>query len=256
MKYVAHLVLVFLVAVLSLGCDGSSGGGCGTNDEEPVDGAPIELTGVNHYTQATIRIEGALTIYFDPYQFPEEPHDADVIFITHSHSDHFSTADISKVSNAGTVIIAPESMAQNVADLGMSEVKTVIPGSQYSVKGIPFETTFAYNTGSFVRHPKSSNWVGYVVAINDKRYYIAGDTNFVPEIESVAADVVFLPVGGGSSMDAQEAATAAAAIMPSIAVPIHYGVTAGNLDDAKQFVELLAPGIAGYIYSDDGALLP
>lgn len=256
MKYVAHLVLVFLVAVLSFGCDGSSGGGCGTNNQEPVDDAPIELAGVNHYTQSTIRIEGDLTLYFDPYNFPEEPHDADVIFVTHSHFDHFSTADISKVSNADTVIVAPESMAPNVANLGMSEVKTVTPGSRYSIKGIPFETTFAYNTGSFVHHPKSNNWVGYIVTINNKRYYIAGDTNFVPEIESVNADVVFLPVGGGSSMDAQEAATAAAAIMPSIAVPIHYGMTAGNLDDAKQFVELLAPGIAGYIYSYDGALLP
>jgi L-ascorbate metabolism protein UlaG (beta-lactamase superfamily) len=256
MKYVIHLVLIFLVTVLSFGCDGSSGGGCGRNDEEPVDDLPTELAGVSHFVQATIRIEGDLTIYFDPYQFPEELHDADVIFITHSHSDHFSAADISKVSNADTVIVAPESMAQNVAKLGMSEVQTVIPGSQYSVKGISFETTFAYNTGSFVRHPESNNWVGYIVTINDKRYYIAGDTNFIPEIESVTADVVFLPVGGGSSMDAQEAATAAAAIMPSVAVPIHYGVTAGNLNSAKQFVELLAPGIAGYIYSDDGELLP
>lgn len=256
MKYVAHLLLVFLVTVLSFGCDGTSGGGCGNDSEEPVDSSPIALAGVSHFKQSTIRIEGNLTVYFDPYLFSEEPHDADVIFITHGHADHFSPANISKVSNADTVIVAPESMVQKVARLAMSTVKTVVPGSQYNVEGLAFETTFAYNTGSSVRHPKSNNWVGYIVTMNGTRYYIAGDTDFVPEIESITADVVFLPVGGGSSMDAQAAATAAAAIMPAIAVPIHYGFTSGDVDDATTFVELLAPGIDGYIYSNDGELLP
>lgn len=256
MKYFVHLLLFFLLSVFSFGCDGNSNGGCGTNGEEPVDELPVELTGVSHFKQSTIRIEGNLIIYFDPYQYPEEPHDADVIFITHSHFDHFSSADISKVGNADTVIVAPESMAQNAASLDMGAVKLVMPGTQYSVKGLSFETTFAYNNGSFARHPKGNNWVGYIVPMNDKRYYIAGDTSFVPEMESIAADVVFLPVGGGSSMDAEAAAAAAAAIMPAVAVPIHYGVTAGSVDDAEHFVEILAPGIAGYIYSDDGELLP
>ena len=244
MKSFISIFLVLLVTIFSVGCV-----------DEPVE-RPDELVGVSHFKQATIRMEGDLTIYFDPYQYSDEAHDADVIFITHSHSDHFSPAAIAKVSNDDTVIVAPESMEQNVADLGLSEYKTVMPGMQYSVKGLSFETTYAYNTGSFARHAKSSNWVGYVVTMGDTRYYIAGDTDFIPEMESVEADVVFLPVGGGSSMDAATAASAAEAIMPAIAVPIHYGYTTGTMADAEQFVELLPASIDGYIYSDAGALLP
>lgn len=262
MKHLVKFLLIFFFVAFSVGCDAPTDGGCGTDGTDATDGevpgveAPAQLAGVKQYIQATVRIEGDITVYFDPYQFPGEPHDADVIFITHSHADHFSPDDIAKVSKADTILVVPESMAPNVANLGMSAVQTVMPGSQYSVKGVSFETTAAYNPGSFVRHPKSNNWVGYIVTMGDTRYYVAGDTNFVPEMESVTADVVFLPAGGGSSMDAEEAATAAAAIGPAIAVPIHYGVTPGSGGGAAQFVELLPAGIAGYIYSDDGELLP
>lgn len=255
MKNIVKFILVLLIVAFSYGCD-EPGNGCGENEGTPPADLPLELEGVKHFTQSTIRIEGDRTIYFDPYKFPEERHDADVIFITHRHFDHFSAADISKVGKADTIIVAPESMAQDVADLGLGAVKTVVPGSTYSIDELSFETTFAYNPGTSARHLKSNNWVGYIVTMGAVRYYIAGDTNFVPELQSVTADVVFLPVGGGSSMDAEEAANAAAEIMPTVAVPIHFGVTAGDIDDATHFVDILAPGIAGYIYSEDGELLP
>jgi L-ascorbate metabolism protein UlaG (beta-lactamase superfamily) len=251
---IVTILLVFLLVLFTQACDPSSNGGCGENNETPPAKTPTELEGVARYTQSTIRIERELTIYFDPFRFADEPHDADVIFLTHSHFDHFSADDMAKVAKEDTLIVAPEEMEQSIRDLGYSDITTVTPGSNYTIKGLAVEATFAYNPGAMARHAKSHNWVGYVVTMGETRYYIAGDTNFVPEMESVSADVAFLPVGGGSSMDAEEAAQAAAAIGVDIAVPIHYGVTAGSMDDAEHFVELLDEGIAGYIYSDDGEL--
>lgn len=260
MKRFIYILLIIFAVFLCFACDGQFTTGCdeqtGDNDQQDATDAPALLEGVQHFKQATIRIERDLVIYFDPYQFQQELNDADVIFITHSHIDHFSAADLAKVAKDDTLIVAPLSMEQRVLELGYSNLKTVEPGMQYSAGGLEFETTFAYSPGTMVRHPKSNNWVGYIVTIDAKRYYIAGDTQLVPEIESLEADVAFLPVGGGSSMNAEEAAQAAGSIGPQIAVPIHYGVTAGDLDDAKYFVELLEiESIDGVIYSDAGELM-
>ena len=83
-------------------------------------------------------------------------------------------------------------------------------------------------------HPRSSNWVGYIVTANNADYYFAGDTDVYPEMKYIRADVAFLPVGGTYTMDWQEAVEAAKLINPEIAVPIHFDV-AGNSDDALNF---------------------
>lgn len=256
MKQVAAILFTLLVVAFFHACEQPSEPGCNENEEPGPVAAPPELEGVKQFIQATIRIQKDLTVYFDPYRFPDELHDADIIFITHSHADHFSAEDIAKTANEDTLIVAPEDMEQSIRDLGYSAVTAVTPGSNYTIKGLAIEATFAYTPGERSRHAKSHNWVGYVVTMGETRYYIAGDTDFIPEMENVSADVAFLPVGGGSSMDAEAAARAAAAVGAKIAVPIHYGVTAGTIDDARQFISLLDDDIAGYIYSDDGELQP
>ena len=66
--------------------------------------------------RSSIRIEGTKIIYFDPFKITEDKHDADVIFVTHEHFDHFSPEDIRKVSNESTVLIVPYSMKQIVCE--------------------------------------------------------------------------------------------------------------------------------------------
>jgi L-ascorbate metabolism protein UlaG (beta-lactamase superfamily) len=71
------------------------------------------------------------------------------------------------------------------------------------------------------------------------RVYYAGDTDFIPEMTSVKCDVALLPVSGTYVMTAEEAAEAAAAINPKIAVPMHFGAIVGSDADAKKFKSLV-----------------
>lgn len=256
MKRIVNAFLISLAVFFFYGCDiepvEQVADENAADEQGPVESSTDLLQGVQRFKQSTIRIERDMTLYFDPYQFNAEPHDADIIFITHSHSDHFSADDIAKVGNDSTLIVAPKSMEQAVSDLGFDTVETVEPGKEYSINGLKIEATFAYNDAGFKLHGKNSNWVGYVVTIDGARYYICGDTNFVPELQNLRADVAFLNVGGGTSMNAVEAAEAAASIKPKIAIPIHYGATAGSAENARNFLDLLDESIQGQMYSDNG----
>ena len=92
-------------------------------------------------------------------------------------------------------------------------------------------------------HSKSNNWVGYIIDINNTKYYIAGDTDITDESKDVKCDVAFLPVGGTYTMDYREAATLANIIKPKIVVPIHYGYLVGTKEDALNFKKLLDKSI-------------
>lgn len=205
------------------------------------------LQGVSHLNHAAVKICSAQkTIYIDPFHLSSPVHDADIIFITHHHHDHLSPDDISAILKDDTVLIAPASIADKVSNLGAAQVIEVQPGEDYLVQDIPFQTVPAYNPNKRF-HPKEQAWVGYVITVNGSRYYIAGDTDAIPEMNQIQADVAFLPVGGTYTMDAKEAAEAASVIKPKVAVPIHYGEVVGSLEDARNFVNWLQPDIQGII---------
>ena len=176
---------------------------------------------LNH---ACVRIEGSKILYFDPFKIEGEPHDADYIFITHSHYDHESPEDIEKVKNAETVLITYNDMK---------------PGDEKSFDGLKVRAIAAYNKIKPF-HMKSNGWVGYLVTLDDTEFYIAGDTDNTPEARAVHCDVCFLPVGGTYTCDAKQAAALAKAIAPRIeAVPYHYGSIVGSSADAELFRSLL-----------------
>jgi L-ascorbate metabolism protein UlaG (beta-lactamase superfamily) len=204
------------------------------------------LKGVTHLNHAAIKISAGQTIYFDPYGLSSPSHDADLIFVTHLHSDHLSPQDIATIMKGETVIIAPDAIGEKVKNLGASEVILVTAGKEYTIHGISFHVVPAYNLNKHF-HPKANAWVGYVVSINGYSFYIPGDTDLIPEMDQVRADVAFLPVGGTFTMNAEEAARAARIIKPAVAVPIHYGEVVGSRIDAERFIELLKPEIEGVI---------
>jgi L-ascorbate metabolism protein UlaG (beta-lactamase superfamily) len=109
-----------------------------------------------------------------------------------------------------------------------------------------FETVPAYNIDKAF-HPKKMQWVGYILVLAGKRYYYSGDTDYIPEMEQVEADVVFLPVGGTYMMTAAEAVKAANTIKPKVAVPFHFGKLVGSQKDAERFIEKLDKTIQGTI---------
>ena len=84
-----------------------------------------------------------------------------------------------------------------------------------------------------------NQWVGYIIEINNIKYYIAGDTDITPENKNIKCDVAFIPVGGTYTMDYKEAAELVNIIKPKIVVPIHYGEIIGTEQDALNFEKLL-----------------
>ncbi len=197
---------------------------------------------------SSIRFDKEKIIYFDPFKIEKNYNDANYIFITHDHYDHYSEEDIDKVIKEDTILIAPEGLLEKMQKHGYknNNIITVKPNNQYSEKGIKFETMPAYNINKQF-HPKENEWVGYVLELNNINYYIAGDTDITEENRKVKCDVAFVPVGGTYTMDYKEAAQLINEIKPKVAVPIHYGSVVGTKQDAENFIKMLLPIIEGKI---------
>ena len=206
------------------------------------------LENVEVLYHSSIKIKDNKTIYIDPFKIDRNYNDADIVFITHDHYDHYSEEDIDKVINENTTIIIPEELLTKLLRKGINKnaIITVEPNKNYMVQGIKFETISAYNTNKTF-HPKENGWVGYIIIINGIRYYIAGDTDITEENKQVKCDVAFVPVGGTYTMDFKEAASLINEIKPKIAIPIHYGSIVGTEQDAIDFIRLLHPEIKGII---------
>lgn len=195
---------------------------------------------------SSIRISKEKIIYIDPYKIEKNYNDADLVFITHNHYDHYSEEDIDKVIKSETLFIVPESLLDALLNKGIKNnyIITVEPNRRYTAKEIKFETVPAYNINKKF-HPKENKWVGYIIEIDRIRYYVAGDTDITDENKNIKCDVAFLPVGGTYTMNYKEAASLANILKPKIAVPIHYGSVVGTMQDAQDFIELLDKDIKG-----------
>ena len=195
------------------------------------------LDNIEVFTQNSIRIRCNLgTIYVDPFHMKQEPHDADYVLITHPHYDHFSVEDIRKVIKDTTVLVSPESMIDDALELE-SEVRNVVgvkPGVYRELSGLELETVPAYNTIKPF-HPRRAEWVGYILRIDRKRIYIAGDTGLTKEAKQVKCDIALLPIGGTYTMDTKRAAELANIIRPEYVIPTHYGSIVGKISDGQTF---------------------
>jgi L-ascorbate metabolism protein UlaG (beta-lactamase superfamily) len=114
----------------------------------------------------------------------------------------------------------------------------VKPGDALEIKGVKIEAVPSYNTNKQF-HTKERGWVGYVFTSGGQRIYIAGDTDYIPEMKNIRADIALLPVSGTYVMTADEAAQAALDIKPKVAIPMHYGSIVGAKEDARRFAEKL-----------------
>ena len=185
----------------------------------------------------SIRIRDRIgTIYIDPYEMKEGPHDADYIFITHDHYDHYSPEYIKKVVGESTVLIITEKMEGKISGISdkMRKVVTVKPGMFYETDGLEFDTVAAYNTIKPF-HMKSAGWVGYILRIDRQRIYIAGDTDVTKEAKAVRCDIALVPIGGTYTMNAKQAAELINEIQPEVAIPVHYGSVVGGKADEDIF---------------------
>lgn len=195
--------------------------------------------------QSSLRIESDKIIYFDPFKLDNNNiNDADYIFITHPHYDHFSISDIEKIKKTTTKIIAPYELEEEIKNIGFikDNILLVKPNLEYNLDNINFSTVHAYNINKDF-HKKESNWVGYIINILNKKIYIAGDTDNIEELKNINCDIACVPIGGTYTMNALEAVQLIKEIKPDIAIPIHYKTIVGSVEDAYKFKELLEPEI-------------
>ena len=189
---------------------------------------------------SSIKISKGIIVYIDPFKIDKEFHDADLIFITHSHYDHYSEEDILRVKKENTKIILTKDILEKPLQLGCNKesILAVEPNKDYEIDNIKFTTIPSYNVNKQF-HPKSNNWVGYIIDFDNTKYYIAGDTDITEENQNVKCDIAFIPVGGTYTVNYIEAAELTNKIHPKIVIPIHYGSIVGTKQDAIEFKKLL-----------------
>ena len=198
-------------------------------------------------SHSSIRAEGQRVLYFDPFQMKTTPRDADIIFVTHDHFDHFSPEDIDKAAKADTVFVVPQSLAGKLP----TEKTTVMQvGQQIGIQDVWVEAVAAYNVGKPF-HPKENGWLGYRVTMDGEALYVCGDTDVTPEAKAVRCDILALPVGGTYTMDASQAAELAKAILPKLALPTHYGSIVGSKKDAEKFRKLVSDAMQVELLVED-----
>jgi len=202
------------------------------------------IKGLEVLCHSSIKISKSKVIYIDPFRIREEKNDADYIFITHSHYDHFSEEDIRKVKNKETVIVVTKDLTEKALKTGFNalNVITIEPEKEYQIGSISIKTIPAYNIDKQF-HPKENGWVGYIINIDGVSYYIAGDTDANKDNMKVKCDVALIPVGGTYTMDFKEASKLVNQIQPKIAIPTHYGEIVGTKQDAEDFKKLLRKNI-------------
>lgn len=187
-------------------------------------------------------LEGSRTIVLDPYK-AKGSYKADILLISHEHSDHLSPDDIRRFSGPSTVIVAAR-MCEGQLKQFSQQKKFVEPGNRLEIGGVRIDAVPAYNLNKFrepgrVFHPQADGKVGYVVTMDRVRFYHAGDSDATPEMKALDVDVAFLPVSGTYVMTAEEAADAAKAMKVKVAVPMHYNSIVGTLADAERFRDLV-----------------
>lgn len=183
-------------------------------------------------------------VYLDPFKLRSTREHADIILITHPHQDHLSPDDIKLIADNRTKIYVPK---DSVDKIPVGEVIGVEPNKHYSGE-VEFDTVPAYNhvPNRIHFHPKESRWVGYVLNINGKKVYHAGDTDFIKEMSKIVTDLALLPMGGTYVMAIDETIEAAHSIKADKVAPMHYRRLLGKDGSKaaeKKFLENVKNGI-------------
>ena len=141
------------------------------------------LKRISWYGQSSLRIElGGKLVWIDPVGVSVQEK-ADLILVTHSHGDHYSPADIRKLSGPSTLVLAGFDAP------GAARMK---PGDSRKVGELLVEAVSAYNVVKTQYHPKSALFCGFVLSAEGTRIYDAGDTERIPEMKEIVCDIALL----------------------------------------------------------------
>ena len=190
--------------------------------------APLALKITFHAHSTLTFTYGTTVIHVDPVgQFADwaTAPKADLILITHEHSDHLDLDAIKAVRQEGTAIVGTAKCAAALPGL-----IALHNGDSRAVKGLRVEAVPAYNVKHERApgqpfHPKGEG-NGYVVTLGDRKVYVAGDTENTREMKALKGiDIAFLPMNLPYTMTPEMVADAARAFRPRILYPYHTGDT-------------------------------
>ena len=230
---------------LSPGCEADTDGIAGVNmsdfgllaeswleDHGPI----VHIKWLGH---ASFKIWDANTIiYIDPRKLGESAKDATLVLVSHTHSDHYSPTDITKIWGPQTQLIAPKDVIDKEPQERKDRAVLLLPGQTIQAGSVRITGVAAYNITK-PNHPKANNWLGFIIEIGSMRIYDAGDSDLTDEMKALQnIDVAILPVGGTYTMNADEAAQATTYIQPKLAIPDHWGDIVGTRADAERFASL------------------
>lgn len=195
-------------------------------DVIPTSAGDLVITFLGH---GSLRLTfGGKEIYVDPYgrvaDYSKLPA-ADIIFLTHEHQDHLDLRALASIRTAKTLLILTPACTQLVAGGIVMQ-----NGDTRTVDGLTVEALPAYNLihkreNGEPFHPQGQG-NGYLLTFGDKRVYIAGDTENIPEMKDLRnIDCAFLPMNLPYTMTPEMVADAAKAFRPRILYPYHYGDT-------------------------------
>lgn len=185
-----------------------------------------------------------LVIHNDPVGgkalFDGQP-EPDLILISHEHGDHFDPETLAAVTVAKTKIITNPAVLAMLPENLKAQAQALANGESSEVGGAKIEAIPAYNTTAdrTQYHPQGRD-NGYVLTLDGKRVYIAGDTEGVPEMLALKdIDIAFVPMNLPYTMDEAAAATAVAAFKPAVVYPYHY--RGSDLDKFETALKAQAP---------------
>ncbi|SFJ11811.1 MBL fold metallo-hydrolase [Albimonas pacifica] len=214
-------------------------------DAYATDGGEIGIHPVAH--ASLVMTTPGPVIYVDPVGDPSayaDFPDADVILITHQHGDHYAPETLAALAahNGARLIVNPAVMEMLPADL-KTRATAVANGETADAAGIPLRAIPAYNTteGRLQYHPKGRD-NGYVLEIDGKTVYIAGDTEDIPEMRALTGiDIAFVPFNLPYTMTEEQAASAVAEFRPAVVYPYHYRDS--DLDKFETALKAAADGV-------------
>jgi len=175
-----------------------------------------------------IRIMDEKVIYIDQAYLTinDTTPKADLILITHSHSDHFSVGNVKQLLKEDTQIVTiidcQDVLITRLPDENW-QIQVIAPGEKLKAAGIEITAVPAYNTDEDAPHPKESGYVGYVINYRGVRLYVSGDTSFIPEMSGLEnIDIAFFNIRDFYCMSGEEAVQAIEVIKPKYLIPVHW----------------------------------